>query len=221
MAVSIWGIFSNVKGCGRRKPSGSCVMGENRSVLTACLAALRQTGLLLQSDAVLPSVTTLVAGEPIRGSWWGHPAGSLIFRTLEQLAKHPKVLCVKLVAGKDTLVHRDLWPELYAIATAGEAWQREGLTPAARALEKQVARAGQLEANGAAAKELELRLLIRCEQFHTDAGFHARRLESWPRWAERVDLPARRVTAFEAKATLEAILPKTKFPWQAARRRKP
>lgn len=189
-------------------------------MLNTCLAALRQTGLLLKSDAVLPSVTTLVAGEPIRGSWWGHPAGSLIYHTLEQLSGNPEVLFVKLVGGKDTLVHRSLWPEIYAIGSAGEPWQRVALSPAARALESQVARAGELEASGAATKELELRLLTRCEQFHTDAGFHAKRLESWRHWADRIDLEARPVTPHEAKAIFQAILPMAKFPWQVSSSRR-
>ncbi len=193
---------------------------DNRPVLNVCLSALRQTGILLKSDAVLPSVTTLVAGESIRGSWWGHPAGSLIFHALEQLAGHPEVLFVKLVAGKDTLVHRSLWPEIYAIGSAGEPWQRVALSSAARALETQVARAGELEASGATAKELEIRLLARCEQFHTDAGFHAKRLESWRHWADRIDLEARIVTPHEAQATFQAILPMAKFPWQASSSRK-
>ena len=188
-----------------------------RRVLNECLAALRRTGLLLKSDPVLPSVATLVAGVPIRGSWWGHPAGSAIFQTLQQLAEHPDVLFVKLAGGKDTLVDRRLWPEVYAIGSAGEAWQRAGLSVAARELEKQVAKAGLVEASGAAPKELELRLLVNCEQFHTDAGHHAKRLEAWPHWADRVGLEARRVTPSEAKAALEAMLPAAKFPWQSGR----
>jgi hypothetical protein len=186
----------------------------NEGLLNECLAALRGTGLLLKSDNVLPSVTMLVTGGPIRGSWWGHPAGSLIFRTLQQLAEHREVLFLKLVAGKDTLVHRRLWPEVYAIASAGEPWQRAGLSAAARALEKQAAKSGTVEASGAAAKELELRLLVRCEQVHTDAGHHGRHLESWQHWAGRVEWEARRVTPLDAKAALEAILPAAKFPWR-------
>src|SRR5262245_8405562 len=128
-------------------------------MLDACLAALRRNGLLLKSDTVFPSVTTLVAGEPIHGSWWAHPAALLIFQTTERLADHRDVLLLKLVAGKDTFVHRKLWPEIHAIASAREAWQRNGLSDAARALEKKLTKAGQLDAAGPAAKELELRLL--------------------------------------------------------------
>ena len=36
------------------------------------LAELKEYGLLLQIAARLPNVCALVAGEPVRGSWW-HP----------------------------------------------------------------------------------------------------------------------------------------------------
>jgi hypothetical protein len=189
-------------------------------VLTACLSVLRQTGILLKSDPVLPSIAALVAGEPIRGSWWAHPAGSRIYATLQELGAHPEVLMVKLVGGKDTLVHLSLWPEIYAIGSSGEPWQRVALSSAACELESKVARAGELEASGAPVKELELRLLIRCEQFHTDAGFHAKRLESWRHWADRIDLAARPVTPVEARAAFQSILPAAKFPWHAASNRR-
>ncbi|MDA2934727.1 hypothetical protein MYX82_10350, partial [Acidobacteria bacterium AH-259-D05] len=39
---------------------------------------LQTWGLLLESDAILPSVSALVAGAPVRGSWWGHPRGDAI-----------------------------------------------------------------------------------------------------------------------------------------------
>jgi hypothetical protein len=38
--------------------------------------ALREHGLLLQSDIALPNVAALVAGETVRGSWWAHPAST-------------------------------------------------------------------------------------------------------------------------------------------------
>ena len=103
-----------------------------------CLARLKNDGLLLKSDPRLPSVAGLVAGEAIRGSWWAHPAAHAIFQELQRLAAHPDVLMVKLVAGKDTLVHRRLWPELLAIALAGEPWQLRGLPAASRLLYEKV-----------------------------------------------------------------------------------
>jgi hypothetical protein len=39
-------------------------------------SALLEHGMLLQSArGPLPNVAELVAGEPIKGSWWGHPKG--------------------------------------------------------------------------------------------------------------------------------------------------
>lgn len=190
---------------------------ENREMLAECLAALRRNGLLLKSDPAFPSVATLVTGEPIRGSWWAHPAAQVIFQTLESLEEHREVLLLKLVAGKDTFVHRKLWPEILAIGSAGDAWQIAGLSEAARALRKKLAKAGQLEVTGAAAKELELRLLARGEPFHTPTGFHAKRLESWRHWADRVGLDREPLNPQEARATIEALLPTAMFPWRKAR----
>src|SRR5438132_11281565 len=95
---------------------------------------LKQFGLLMLSDAQLPSITTLVAGKPIRGSWWGHPKAHDIFRVVSRIAEHPDVAVTKLIAGKITFVHRKLWPALLAVATAREAWQMNGLSQKARNL---------------------------------------------------------------------------------------
>ena len=77
-------------------------------------AALARWGLLLLSDARYPSLASVIAGAPVRGSWWGHPKGRAIFNAscaLERDAEAPK-----LVNGKVTFVHRRLWP---ALAGAG------------------------------------------------------------------------------------------------------
>src|SRR5207244_5416939 len=92
------------------------------------LKELKRFGLLLLSDARLPSITSLVARKPIRGSWWGHPKGREIFRVVSQIVDHPDVAVTKLVSGKITFVHRKLWPALLALATAREAWQMKGLS---------------------------------------------------------------------------------------------
>ena len=77
------------------------------------MAALVEHGMLLESArGPLPNVAEMVAGEPIRGSWWGHPAGHAIFDALNSLAETPDVVRTMLVNGKVTLVHRRLWPAL-------------------------------------------------------------------------------------------------------------
>jgi len=81
------------------------------------MAALVEHGMLLESArGPLPNVAEMVAGEPIRGSWWGHPAGHAIYDALNSLAASPDVVRTRLVNGKVTLVHRRLWPALARLA---------------------------------------------------------------------------------------------------------
>ena len=149
-------------------------------------AYLRKHGLLLQQDKRLPDVATTVASEPIRGSWWAHPRAQAIFACLGELEQHPDTLVTKLIAGKVTFIHRQLWPAVLAVAGARESWQFAGLTAEARELYATVEQQGMLMAAGRAAKELERRLLVHSAQVHTESGHHELRLECWELWAERV-----------------------------------
>jgi len=72
--------------------------------------------LLESARGPLPNVAEMIAGEPIRGSWWGHPASHAIFDALNVLAESPDVVRTRLVNGKVTLVHRRLWPALARVA---------------------------------------------------------------------------------------------------------
>jgi hypothetical protein len=75
------------------------------------MAALVEHGMLLESArGPLPNVASMIVGEPIKGSWWGHPAGHEIFAGLNELADSPDVVRVRLVNKKITLIHRRLWP---------------------------------------------------------------------------------------------------------------
>ncbi|HVE17985.1 MAG TPA: hypothetical protein VNB52_02820, partial [Ilumatobacteraceae bacterium] len=77
------------------------------------MAALVEQGMLLESArGPLPNVAEMIAGEPIKGSWWGHPQGHAIFNELQLLDESPDVVRLRLVRGKVTLVHRRLWPAL-------------------------------------------------------------------------------------------------------------
>lgn len=185
--------------------------------LSKTLAALRRRGVLLKTDPERPCVTALVAGAPVRGSWWGHPKSHAIFAVLERLAEHPEVLLCKLVAGKDTFVHRKLWPALRTELAATRTARLRDLSPAARRLLARVeqagpvrldrlARSGSAEAVGllAAGRELEARLLVRSEEFHTESGAHARRLESWSEWAKRLGVRRGRGQGARAEALAKA-----------------
>jgi hypothetical protein len=83
------------------------------------LAVLVERGMLLESArGPLPNVAELVAGGPIRGSWWGHPASHRIYRTLTELAASPDVVRLRLIDRKVTLVHRRVWPALARVSAS-------------------------------------------------------------------------------------------------------
>lgn len=81
------------------------------------LAFVARHGLVLMAaKGPVPSLAEAVAGEPVRGSWWGHPRGRAIFAAAEAVRGSADVLACKLVAGKVTFAHRRLWPALVRLA---------------------------------------------------------------------------------------------------------
>lgn len=198
-----------------------------------CFRELKRTGSLLLSDNKLPSIATLVAGKPIRGSWWGHPQGHDIFDVVCRIADHPDVAVTKLISGKITFVHRKLWPALVAIGRSRETWQMNGLSRKARNLLQIVDRKGALRTDRLpsppkknspwreAIRELEDRLVIYAEEFHTETGAHAKRLESWKYWVTRKKSKHQEMNPDEAKRQLSEIVlamnkkfkAKGRLPW--------
>jgi hypothetical protein len=80
-------------------------------------AFVRREGIVLQSArGAVPSLAEFVAGERIRGSWWGHAKGHAIFAAAEHVTASGEVLVCRLVDGKITYVHRRLWPALVRLA---------------------------------------------------------------------------------------------------------
>jgi hypothetical protein len=81
------------------------------------LAFVEEQGVVLVSaKGPVPRLTEAIAGETIKGSWWGHPKGQKIFAILEAVTESEDVLVCRLVKGKITLVHRRLWPALVRLA---------------------------------------------------------------------------------------------------------
>jgi hypothetical protein len=78
---------------------------------------VREQGVVLQSArGPVPNLAQRIAGEPIRGSWWGHPSGHEIFAVLGRLQESREVVATRLVDGKITLIHRRVWPALARVA---------------------------------------------------------------------------------------------------------
>ena len=68
---------------------------------------VREHGVVLQSArGPVPNLAERVAGEPIRGSWWGHRSGHEIFAVLTRVLGSPDVIATRLVNGRVTLIHR-------------------------------------------------------------------------------------------------------------------
>lgn len=169
--------------------------------------AVEAKGLLVVHDQRLPSVTALIAGEPVMGSWWSHPDASTIYNALNAL--QDRYATVKLVAGKQTLVAPRLWPDLVAIGSARQRWQIDGLLDEDATLQDQIESATHpvlldhpdLRAAG---KRLEQRLLVAGEEIHTEEGRHLKALTSWPVWArehgvaEPIPAPRAAMARFES-----------------------
>lgn len=198
------------------------------------LEMLEKFGLLLLSDASLPSVAALVAGERIRGSWWGHPKGHEIFKVAGLLDEHPDVATMKLLNGKITFVHRSLWLPVVTVGRAREAWQLTALPPSALSLLTLIDLKGEVRTDDPsvvssvrnlklASRCLEERLLVQSQEFHTSTGAHAKRLESWDVWSKRAQLKRRALSVYEAKSVLDKALDRINqdfsakgfFPWQS------
>ena len=89
----------------------------NRMTASEALAFIEERGVVLVSaEGPVPRLTEIIAGERIKGSWWGHPKSHQIFAILEAVTESEDVLVCRLVKGKITLVHRRLWPALVRLA---------------------------------------------------------------------------------------------------------
>jgi hypothetical protein len=188
------------------------------------LTALKQYGLLLLTDSALPNLCRLVAGERLRGSWWAHPRAQEIFQVYGALEDHPDVLILKLISGKVTYIHRTLWPQIVAVGRARDPWQLQGLSAVARKLLAAVDQAPVEPARekAAAARELDVRMLVFSSQFHSESGAHVRRLESWDHWSNRTRWSPDGTTPASARKALEERIAnlnhefagRGRLPWQ-------
>src|SRR5688500_18757821 len=158
---------------------------------------LSRLGLLLQHDARLPSATSLLAEQPIAGSWWGHPQGNRIYAALVEFERGAGKLAAKFVNRKITYVDRGLWPAFLCLALKRATEPADELSELARrlfelTLEIDSVRLDQppvdaietLRERSRATRELEERLLVHCDSEHASSGAHVKRLRSWRVWAK-------------------------------------
>jgi len=179
---------------------------------------LQKFGFVLLSDSALPNVSHIVADTKVKGSWWSHESAHAIFAVSEMLEDHPDVMIMKLISDKVTFVHRELWGHVYSIGMARKDWQMKDLSPHANRLLRTLDDEGLLQTNklgkefgvkpGDTARELEQRLLIHASQIHTESGAHAKIIETWDKWAERMRFRVKAKSAEAAGKFLERRLAK-------------
>lgn len=92
---------------------------ESQNTMTpeAARRFVKKWGVVLEGGrGPIPNLAETVAGESIRGSWWGHPKGQEIFWLSRSVREWREVLVCRVVSGKVTYVHRRLWPALVRLA---------------------------------------------------------------------------------------------------------
>jgi quercetin dioxygenase-like cupin family protein len=199
---------------------------------------LNRHGILLESDKSLPSVTGLIIGKRMSGSWWSHPKGKMIWRVLNKFVIHREVLATRLVSGKVTFVHRRLWPEFLAIATSRHVWQIDSLSPEASGLLTFLDREGRTRTDNPrwrnrgekpianTSRELEQKLLVHSEEVHTESGFHAKLLRSWDDWRRNAKFGGRALRPEPSESKFERLVRnlnveyggRGRLPWTASSR---
>ena len=139
---------------------------------------------------------------------------------------------MKLISGKVTYVAKRLWPSVLAVVRSGESWQTRSLGRTGKDLYRLVQEVGEVDtiearrAFGPAlvgeAKKLERGLLVHSEQFHSESGFHAKKLRSWDRWEEMKQFHEATPGSAVAKETIADLVRgmnerydgKGKLPWE-------
>jgi hypothetical protein len=196
---------------------------------------LKRYGLLLESDKFLPGVVEIVTGKKISGSWWGHEKGHEIFQTLHELSDKKNVPPTKLISGKVTFIHKNLWLDFLTVANSNEQWQFQNLSDEAYRFLKIVNKNGFIQTEklpnglfdsskkiGDVVRELEKKILVCSYEIHTDMGFHAKTVENWEHWIQRKKFSSTKsITVSEAKNKFENLVSelniafggKGKLPW--------
>lgn len=141
------------------------------------------------------------AGEAVRGSWWSHSQSHAIFRALERLREDPDAFLCKLVDGKQTYVHRRLWPALLRLQAEASLWP--AVSPEARRLLQRIEREGAVQATGRRRLELERSLRVVARSVHTPSGTHCVVLTPFTsHFSQAEQAAAAQLTLQEAQAAL-------------------
>ena len=192
--------------------------------LKIALRFLNKEKFLLLVDNTQTSLVTILTGERIKGSWFGHTLGKIIYNTSNNLGRK-NLLALKLVDGKYTYISDDFRDAAYALTAGDSEWQKKKLTAPAKKLLAEVAKKKVVPVtakNKSEAALLEKLLLASAEQEHTPSGKHVKVLLSWKESAKRLGHKIKKVPLAEAERAWELRLNEFnrahqanyRLPWQ-------
>ena len=113
---------------------GRTETGDGHMTSEEAMAFIAENGVVLESArGPVPSLAEAIVGEPIGGSWWGHPLSHTIYAIISAVREDPAILVCRLVGGRVTHIHKRLWPALARLAPELADWRiaavREEHTP--------------------------------------------------------------------------------------------
>ena len=89
---------------------------RGRPSVAECLRFVETHGVVLESaHGRVPTVVDFLAGERVT-RWWDHAKGRAIFALTRAIRDSPDVLSCRLIDGKVTYVHRQVWPALLKLS---------------------------------------------------------------------------------------------------------
>jgi hypothetical protein len=184
--------------------------------LSKVYSEFKKHGLLLLSDPELPSLVTLIAGEPVKGTWWGHAKGNLMYNLSQELEDDSEILVIKLINKKITYIHKRHWNALFSIVLEKSDWQTKGLKPEHKSLLQTIQKKKTVRADDASFKKspteigklaakLEEKLVVCSQSIHSESGKHIRQMKTWETHIKEIKFPYKKMKAPEAIAYFDDV----------------
>jgi hypothetical protein len=191
---------------------------------------LEKYELLLVQDKIFPNIVTEITGEKITGSWWGHPLANPIYNGLQWLEHNRPILTIKLIDGKVTYIHENLFTDIYSIVYKSRDWQMKKLKDEDQQILKYVSKNKKISSDDPGLVKLskdpkksfanlEKKLLIYSVEEHTDSGKHIKKYMPWVKSKITISKPNDYLASKDNIEKIVAALNKksgatVKLPWQ-------
>lgn len=191
---------------------------------------LEKYELLLLQDKAFPNIVTEITGEKIVGSWWGHPLANPIYNGLQWVEHHQPILIIKLIDGKVTYVHKNLFADIYSIVCQSRDWQMKKLKDDDLQILKYILKNKNITSDDSVLVKLvkdpkksfvnlEKKLLVYSTEEHMDSGKHIKEYMSWEKSKIAIPKPNDYLASKERIENRLASLnkkfgAKAKLPWQ-------